>query len=75
MKIIDILKKLLKKEKSTTTTKKELIKEQKVIEKLYYEEGNILTDEILEKQVALNIKRNKLNIPDESELNDEGYVQ
>lgn len=35
-----------------------------------------LTDEILDKQVELNIKRNELDIPDKSEIvNDEGYVQ
>lgn len=32
-------------------------------------------DDLLEKQVALNIKRNKFDIPDESKLNDDGYVQ
>lgn len=34
-----------------------------------------MSDELLEKQVALNIKRNKHDIPDERHMNDDGYVQ
>ena len=34
-----------------------------------------MSDELLEKQVQLNMERNKHDIPDEKYLNDEGYVQ
>lgn len=34
-----------------------------------------MSDELLEKQVELNIKRNELDIPDKNHLDDEGYVQ
>lgn len=34
-----------------------------------------MSDELLEKQVALNIERNKHDIPDKNHLNDDGYVQ
>lgn len=34
-----------------------------------------MSDELLEKQVALNIKRNEHDIPDKTKLNDEGFVQ
>ena len=34
-----------------------------------------LADKILEKQIALNIERNKYDIPDPKFLNDEGFVQ
>lgn len=47
--------------------------EQEIINKQYSDEG--LTDEVLEKQVELNIKRNKLNIPDKKNLNSEGWSQ
>ena len=33
------------------------------------------SDKLLEKQIALNIERNKHNIPDKHHLNDDGYVQ
>lgn len=34
------------------------------------------TEEVLDEQLQLNIKRNKLDIPDKSKIvNDEGYVQ
>lgn len=47
---------------------------QKSIDKKFASEG--LTDEILEKQIKINKKRNELNIPDPNELiNDEGFVQ
>lgn len=34
-----------------------------------------VSDKLLEKQIALNIERNKHDIPDKHHLNDEGYVQ
>lgn len=34
-----------------------------------------MSDELLEKQVALNIEKNKHDIPDKHYLNDGGYVQ
>lgn len=34
-----------------------------------------MSDELLEKQVKLNIARNKHDIPDKEYLNDEGFVQ
>jgi len=54
-------------------TKRSLDKEQKEINELYNKDG--LTDEVLERQIALNIERNELNLPDTSELNDEGFAQ
>ncbi len=55
-------------------TPESLAEEQKVIDELYKREG--LTDKVLDMQVALNEKRNKLNIPDENNIiNDEGFVQ
>lgn len=48
--------------------------EQRALNKKYAEEG--LTDEILEKQIALNKLRNEHNIPDDLEPKlYEGYVQ
>ena len=34
-----------------------------------------VSDKLLEKQIALNIERNKHDIPDEHYMNDDGYVQ
>lgn len=34
-----------------------------------------MSDELLEKQVALNIERNKHDIPDKHHADDDGYVQ
>lgn len=34
-----------------------------------------MSDELLEKQVKLNIERNKHDIPDKKYLDDEGFVQ
>lgn len=34
-----------------------------------------LTDEVLEKQIAINAERNKYNIPDESNFTYENFVQ
>lgn len=52
----------------------DLKRQQEKLNKEYEQYG--LTDEILEKQIELNTKRNKLNIPDKNEIiNDEGFVQ
>lgn len=50
----------------------ELNKEQKAINKLYKKFG--LTDEVLERQVALNTRRSEYDIPDDSQLV-EGWSQ
>ena len=54
------------------TLEKELDEEQKKINLLYVSDG--LTDEVLERQVALNTRRSELNIPDKKELVD-GWSQ
>ena len=47
---------------------------QKKLNKEYKTKG--LTDNILEKQIKINKKRHKLNIPDPNQpTNDEGFVQ
>lgn len=52
----------------------DLNRKQEKLNKEFEEQG--FTDEILEKQVELNQKRNKLDITDKSEVvNDEGFVQ
>lgn len=51
---------------------KELDEEQKRINLLYVSDG--LTDEVLQRQVALNTRRSELNIPDKKELVD-GWSQ
>lgn len=51
-----------------------LNRKQKKVYKLMEQEG--YSDEVLEKQVEINIKRNELDLIDKSEIvNDEGYVQ
>ncbi len=50
-----------------------LNREQDSINKEYEENG--LTDEVLKRQVEVNKSRNELDIPDFSELNDEGFAQ
>lgn len=50
-----------------------LAKEQEKIDKLYEKEG--LTDEVLEKQVALNQLRNKLDISDRKNRIYDRFVQ
>lgn len=50
----------------------ELNKEQKAINALYKKVG--LTDEVLERQVALNTRRSEYDIPDDSQLV-EGWSQ
>ncbi len=51
----------------------DLAEQQKIIDKKYADEG--LTDEVLEMQVALNKKRNELNIPDGNNLVNGDFVQ
>lgn len=51
---------------------KELDEEQNQINLVYVSDG--LTDEVLQRQVTLNARRNELNIPDKKELVD-GWSQ
>ena len=47
---------------------------QAIVNKEYAAKG--LTDDVLEKQIQINKKRHKLNIPDPNQpTNDEGFVQ
>ncbi len=46
---------------------------QKTVDKRIDSEG--FNDEILDKQLEINKKRNKLNIPDPKTLNDDGWAQ
>ena len=50
-----------------------LARKQKEVDKLYAEHG--LTDEVLEKQIAINQLRHAHDIPDKSETIYEEYVQ
>lgn len=50
-----------------------LNKMQKTVDKRIDSEG--FNDEILDKQLEINKKRNKLNIPDPKTLNDDGWAQ
>ena len=50
-----------------------LKKKQKEVDELYEEHG--LTDEVLDKQIAINKLRHAHDIPDESEMVHEDYVQ
>ena len=50
-----------------------LDRKQEKVKKLLEEEG--FTDEVLEKQLKINRKRTALDLPDESELVYEKYVQ
>ena len=46
---------------------------QKKVNKEFNKEG--LTDKVLEKQIKINKKRNKLNLSDPNTLNDDGWAQ
>lgn len=46
---------------------------QKTVDKRIDSEG--FNDEILDKQLEINKKRNKLNIPDPKTLNNDGWAQ
>lgn len=50
-----------------------LNRRQKKLDELFEEEG--FTDDVLEKQVEINIKRHELDIPDKSKLVNENFVQ
>ena len=51
----------------------ELNREQDKLDEEYEKYG--LTENILEKQIALNARRNELDIPDKKYLNEEGFSQ
>ena len=53
--------------------KEHLAKKQKEVDELYEKEG--LTDEVLDKQIAINKLRHAHDITDESEKIHEDYVQ
>ena len=53
--------------------KEHLAKKQKEVDELFERDG--LTDEVLEKQIAINKLRHAHDIPDESEKVHEDYVQ
>ena len=54
----------------------DLAEQQKIIDKLYAEQGGgDPSDEVLEMQVALNKKRNELDIPDGNNLVNGDFVQ
>lgn len=53
--------------------KEHLAKKQKELDELYEKEG--LTDEVLDKQIAINKLRHEYDIVDENELVFEDYVQ
>ena len=72
MGFLDKIKSLFKSKKEIVN-KETLRKEQEIIDELYERDG--LTDEVLDKQVALNMKRNKYDIPDEENLNKDGWSQ
>lgn len=66
----------LKKVYSKDELIKELEEEQEKINKQYEEEGGgEPSDEVLEKQVALNTRRHKLNISDQTKAIYENFVQ
>ena len=50
-----------------------LNRRQKKVDELFEEEG--FTEDVLEKQVEINIKRHELDIPDKSKLVNENFVQ
>lgn len=53
--------------------KEHLAKKQKEVDELYEKEG--LTDEVLDKQIAINKLRHEYDIVDETELIFEEFVQ
>ena len=50
-----------------------LSKEQEEVNREYEENG--LTDEVFEKQLAINKERHERNISDETQLNEDGWSQ
>ena len=72
--MLERLKELFKKEEFKQEEIADiLMNEQKEINKLYEEKG--LTDEVLDRQVALNQKRNELDISDPTKRVWENFVQ
>ena len=72
--MLERLKELFKKEEFKQEEIADiLMNEQKEINKLYEEKG--LTDEVLDRQVALNQKRNELDISDPTKRIWENFVQ
>ena len=72
--MLEKLKELFKKEEFKQEEIADiLMNEQKEINKLYEEKG--LTDEVLDRQVALNQKRNELDISDPTKRVWENFVQ
>ena len=53
--------------------KEELKKKQEIVNELYASEG--LSDEVLDLQLEINKLRHEHDLVDESEINEEGYVQ
>lgn len=51
----------------------QLKNKQKQVDKLYARDG--YTDEVFQKQLEINMKRNEHDIPDENEMIWEDYVQ
>lgn len=72
--MLERLKELFKKEEFKQEEIADiLMNEQKEINKLYEEKG--LTDEVLDRQVALNQKRNELDISDPTKRIWKNFVQ
>ena len=72
--MLEKLKALFKKEEYNKKDIEDiLMEEQEAINKLYEEEG--LTDEVLDRQVALNQKRNELDISDPTKRIWKNFVQ
>ena len=76
MSIVEFIKNLFGKGKSeeavVLNTAKDLAEEQKKIDELYARDG--LTEEVLNRQINVNKKRNELDVPDENHLVD-GWSQ
>ena len=72
--MLEKLKALFKKEEYNKKDIEDiLMEEQEAINKLYEQKG--LTDEVLDRQVALNQKRNELDISDPTKRIWENFVQ
>lgn len=56
-------------------SEEKLVKMQKEVDELYKKNNNQLNDEILEKQLKINIMRNESNIPDRKEIVHGIFVQ
>lgn len=60
-------------EELSDNVEEDLDAQQEEINKLYESDG--LTDDVLDRQVALNGKRNELDIPDKEHLDKDGWSQ